>query len=148
VTRKRETLVPPTLVEHESGVRSLQAEAHGRPYVAHRTLAAAQADPQGIIVFEGDFGGQIYAVARASFVRCATDQLQTLLAEIDAAHWNEPDGARVCFESSSGRAGVAGGMGGGVVPAELWVHPKLNVSLEGVRAVLLGERVSISGQVV
>jgi hypothetical protein len=108
-------------------------------------LAEAQADPRGIVVFEGDFGGQIYAVARASFVRCAPERLQALLAEIDAVHWSEPDAARVYFESSQPGSGIAGGMGGGIVPAELWVHPKLNVPLEAVRAVLLGEKVSLCG---
>lgn len=65
----------PKLPKHESGVRSLVASSQDDEYVAFRSFADAQAAPDGVVVFEADYGGQVYAVARAQFVRCTEAQL-------------------------------------------------------------------------
>ena len=129
--------------KNESDVRSLMASAAGAEHVSHPTLREAQADAAGVVVLEGDYGGQIYLVAAASYVRCDEDQLRKLLAELDSLSWDDPDGADVYFESRPTGAGVAGGMGGGLVAPELWLHPKLSVSEAAVRGVLRGERASV-----
>lgn len=127
----------------ESDVRSLMADSAGVQHVSHRTLREAQADSAGVVIFEGDYGGQIYLVAAASYVRCDEDQLRKLLAELDGLAWDDPDGAGVYFESRPAGAGMAGGMGGGLVAPELWLHPKLSVSESAVRGVLRGESASV-----
>ena len=133
----------PKLPKHESGVRSLVASSHDDEYVAFRSLVEAQAASDGVVVFEGDYGGQIYAVARAQFVRCTEAQLLQLLSELDGMSWADPDGASVFFESLPVGAIVAGGMGGGVVAPEVWVHERLRSWEPAIRAVLQGERASI-----
>jgi hypothetical protein len=144
VARKRKLSEPSVAPEHESGVRSLIAQAHGEEHVAYRSLSEAKFDADGVVVFEGDYGGQIYLVARARFICCPESQLQKLLSELDALGWADPDGARVYFESLPVGAGVAGGMGGGTVAPEVWLHPKLTAHEAAVRGVLLGERASIN----
>ena len=65
----------PILPSHESGVRRMIADAAGHDYRAFRTLAEAQADSAGGVVFQGDEGGQIYLVCTATAVRCSEDDL-------------------------------------------------------------------------
>ena len=141
--RKRKKMDSSSLATHESGLRSLIARSKGEAYQAHPSLSEAQADPDGVVVFEGDDGGQIYAVARAAFVTCSESRLRVLLSELDALSWADPDSARLCFESLPIGSGVAGGMGGGIVTADLWVHPKLQQHEAGVRNVLRGRQSSI-----
>ena len=115
----------------------------GVAHISHACLADAKRDPEGIVVFEGDYGGQIYAVARASFVRCEESQLAILMAELDGLGWQDLEGAGVHFESQPIGSVVSGGMGGGQVASDVWVHPQLSVSECAVRAVLQGEARSV-----
>ena len=143
MARKRKSPQGSLVSDHESGVRSLIARARGEEHVAHRSLAEAKVDPNGVVVFEGDYGGQIYLVARANFVCCTEPQLETLLSELDALGWADAEGTRVYFESLPVGAGVAGGMGGSVVPTDVWLHSELKSHEAAVRDVLLGKRASI-----
>jgi len=52
-TRANEAIIP----EHESSVRRMMADAHRHPYHPLRSLAEAQAVPDGVVIFEGDWGG-------------------------------------------------------------------------------------------
>src|SRR5215472_14089137 len=115
----------PTLASHESGLRRLIADAAGHPYRSFQTLAEAQADPDGIVVFEGDDAGQIYLVCTAADVHCSEKDLRSLLEDIDSLEWNDATMAHVYFESLPVGSAVAGGMGGGRVVSGLWVHPRL-----------------------
>ncbi len=63
------------------------ADAHGRPYYPLRSLAEAQAAHDGMVIFEGDYGGQIYATCPASLVRCSEETLQGLLRDLDTVGW-------------------------------------------------------------
>jgi hypothetical protein len=133
--------LPPesALPEHESGVRRLVADANASEYHALASLAEARALSDAVAIFEGDFGGQIYVVAPIHCVQCEQQSLNRLLAELDALEWNEPAGASVFFERRAAGAGVAGGMGGGVVLQTVWVHERLKQHHSAVVAVLAGK---------
>ncbi len=124
------------------------ADASGAPYKAFKTLAETRRDPDGAAVFEGDHGGQIYAVFPASIVNCSEDILDRLLRDLDAIAWphNSPDMARVFYERRAVGRGVGGGMGGGQVTADGWVHRKFcERGLDAqIRAVVRGEREAIA----
>jgi hypothetical protein len=131
---------PDELPDHESGVRRMAADAAGRPYQALRSLVEAQAAVDGVVVLEGDYGGQIYVVVPAREVRCSEEALTQLLADIDEGEWADEGGARVYYERHALGASISGGMGGGTVAAPIWVHPKLNVAPISILEVLHGER--------
>ncbi len=122
------------------------AVAQGSKYVAYRSLNEARADADGVVVFEGDYGGQIYLVARASTVSCSEEVLQQLLSDLDVHAWSEPNGARLYYESLPVGATVAGGMGGGVVTTDVWVHERLRKFETAARAVLCGQRDRLKGR--
>src|SRR3989339_1650587 len=79
------------------------------------------------LVFEGDFGGQIYLTARldklgdgACFV--------LLLDKLDTAAWSTNDGdgkSWHLFLTDHPRRGVNGGMGGGRLRAGVWLHKEV-----------------------
>jgi hypothetical protein len=130
--------------DHESPVRRLYSDAHGLPYRALHSLDQAKACPDGVVVLEGDWGGQIYVVCPAKIVACDEATLKLLLQDLDALAWscNDGEGARVYFERAAPGTGVAGGMGGGIVTDEIWIHRKLqekNLAAK-IRSVILGER--------
>jgi hypothetical protein len=119
------------------------ADAAGRAYVAFRDLAEAQADPDGVVILEGDEGGQIYVVFPASAVRAPELALNQLLLDLDAIAWpGQPDMARITYERRSVGVGISGGMGGGVVEPNGWIHEEF-VRLgmeEEIRAVIDASR--------
>jgi hypothetical protein len=106
-------------------------------------LTEARTRPDVVAIFEGDYGGQIYAVARVSYIECGEERLRSLLGELDALGWDDPDGASLYFESSPAGCGIAGGMGGAEAPVDVWVHPELGIGELAIRAVLRGERESV-----
>jgi hypothetical protein len=126
----------------------MKAEASGEPYTSFESLDAARADPDGAVILEGDWGGQIYLAVPAPALSCTEQQLQRLLEDLDAIAWsvNDGDGARVVYERRSEGEGVAGGMGGGRVAHAGWVHPRLvEMGLEAeIRDVLQGVRERLS----
>jgi hypothetical protein len=113
-------LVPP----YESAVRRLAADAAGVPYRALRSLSDAQSFEDGVVVFEGDLGGQVYAVFPAHEVRCSEDALRELLADLDARARSSPvpGDADLYFERHPMGSAIAGGAGGGVVLPGGWVN--------------------------
>jgi len=117
----------------------MMADAQGKPYVAFESLAAAQAVSDGVVVLEGDYGGQIYMVVPARHVQCGEAELQALLSELDAHAWRDPAGARVYYEQRPLGAGIGGGMGGGQVIDGVWVHPELRHFEATATAVVRGE---------
>jgi hypothetical protein len=130
----------------KSPLRELMAEAGASSYHSLSSLADAQADPHGIAVFEGDDGGQIYLVCPARFIRCSEQILHQLLLDLDEdeIEWpgNDPSTRRIYFESRPPGQGIPGGMGGGKVADEIWIHPRLvqNRFADLIIAVLTGKR--------
>jgi hypothetical protein len=113
-----------------------------------RSLAEAQATSDGVVVFEGDYGGQIYLTCPASMVRCDESSLQTLLTDIDTLAFRDPPSARIYYERHAVSTGIWGGMGGGIVTGSLWVHPRLEAEhpkiVAGVSEVLAARRARLS----
>src|SRR5262245_2870447 len=103
----------------------MTSDARGVSYRAFASLAEAKESSDGVAVLEGDWGGQVYVVARAASIQCSESALQGLLAELDALNWREPEGARVYYEEHRIGVGISGGMGGGTVAPEVWVHGRL-----------------------
>lgn len=121
-------------------VRSMRAAAAGRPYVSFSTLAEA-AGNGGVVDLEGDEGGQIYLTCSAAMVKCGEDSLRKVLMYLDERAWNDPSSAHIYYEKLDVGEGVAGGMGGGLVTEDIWIHSNLmNAGLmRAVRSFLRGE---------
>src|SRR5450432_1888588 len=112
------------LPDHESGVRRMVSDAKGIPYQAVHSLVEAKSFNDGIVVLEGDDGGQIYVVCPASLVLCSAETMHALLHDLDAIAWprNDSNSARVFYERLPVGAPVFGGMGGGIVLEDAWIH--------------------------
>ena len=119
------TLELGVIASHESAVRSMVSESSGVPYVALHSLDEARAVLDSVVIFEGDYGGQIYLTVPAAFVTIDEASLRELLRRIDATEWHDEDGAGLHFEILPAGAGVAGGMGGGQAAEGLWLHSDL-----------------------
>jgi hypothetical protein len=65
-------------------------------------LSEAKADPEGVVILEGDYGGQIYVVVQAEQVLCSQKTLSWLLHDLDRISWpgSYDDSARIVFERS------------------------------------------------
>ena len=126
--------------EHESALRRMMADAQGQPYAALRSLSDAKGATDGVVILEGDDGGQNYAVVRAANVKCTEETLQLLLRDLDAQEWNDPSMAHIVYERRSIGEGVGGGMGGGAVREGLWVHDRLRHLKDRIESVLSCER--------
>ena len=128
--------------EHESAVRRMVADARGESYEALRSLADANASEGSTAVMEGDYGGSIYLTCPASLVRCDEATLRQLLLDLDEHDWNDPEGVGLYYERAPIGTGIAGGSGGGVVTAGIWLHPELEAKglRAAVEAVIAGER--------
>jgi hypothetical protein len=104
------------------------------------SLAAARESEQGVVILEGDYGGQIYLVAPAAQVECSEGALLRLLRDLDEIAWpgGEPEASAVRYEKLPVGATVPGGMGGGKVEAGVWIHPELGEHAAAIREVLAG----------
>jgi hypothetical protein len=136
--------------DHASPLRGLMAEALGGGYVSFASLAEARAQADGAVILEGDDGGQLYVAFPASTVSCSERSLEILLRDLDAISWpgNDENMARVVYERRAIGDGVSGGMGGGVITQNGWVHPALaalGIEVE-IRSVLNGARERLSVQ--
>jgi hypothetical protein len=136
--------LPDDLEPHESGVRKLVAETHGESYRALASLDEARQHEDAYVGFEGDDGGQIYAVFPVAAVQCEEATLRRLLADLDSIAWprNDPDSARVFYERHPAGHGITGGKGGGLAKADGWVHhefEELRVA-DQIRDVISGTR--------
>lgn len=135
------------LPEHESGVRRLVSDARGMPYHLLRSLKEAKSSADGVVILEGDDGGQIYVVCPASLVKCSEEALNHLLRDLDTIAWphNDLHSARLFYEQLAVGSPVFGGMGGATVTEDIWIHQKfMEAGLdERIREVIKGQRSSI-----
>ena len=100
------------------------AESQGRTYRSYTSLAEASAN-NGVVILQGDDGGQIYLTCRAAKVKCSEIGLKKLLGFLDALSWKDASAAMIYFEDVPMNSGVSGGMGGGIAIDDVWLHPKL-----------------------
>jgi hypothetical protein len=119
------------------------ADSQDRQYRTFRSLLEAKSSPKSIAVFEGDYGGQIYVVARVSGISCSEPVLVSLLSELDSLEWKDPDGTGLYFEEAEIGQPIPGGMGGGGVIEDVWVHPRLQQYSSKIVGVLTGRRSSL-----
>ena len=121
-------------------VRSMMADGAGKPYLSFSSLAEAVAKG-GVVILEGDEGGQIYLTCPAALVKCGEDGLHRVLMYLDERAWDDRSSAHIYYEKLDEGGGVAGGMGGGLVTEDVWIHPNLmNKGLmPAVRAFIRGE---------
>lgn len=101
------------------------AEAEGVQHVRFDSLESAKANPDSVVIMEGDYGGQIYLTCPVRLVRCTQAVLKQLLNDIDDYRWCDPAGAGVYFELGKAGTRVAGGMGGGAIIDGVWLHEML-----------------------
>jgi hypothetical protein len=126
----------------ESKLRRIIADATGGKLKSVATLDAARGLDDAVVVMEGDDGGQLYLVCPARLACCSESVLLDLLKDLDALGWNDPRSTHLCYELREIGKGIAGGMGGGCVTGDLWLHPRLaDAELESeVRAVLAASK--------
>jgi hypothetical protein len=117
----------PVIPAHERPLGHMMHKAKGVPFEPLRSLDEARAYDDAYVIFQGDWGGQIYLTAPIAEVRCSMHDLEGLLKDLDESQWdcNEGDGANIFFERMSGVSGVPGGMGGGRIGRETWIHQNL-----------------------
>jgi hypothetical protein len=140
---------PEMIPDHESPVRHMLSAAHGTSFEALRSLDEARQAPDGVVVLEGDWGGQIYLVCPASLVGCSDAALKALLDDLDVIAWppdGEPEGRGIYYERHAIGEGIPGGMGGGVVTEGLWIHEEFEDTglRSAIEAVLIGDRARLS----
>jgi hypothetical protein len=107
---------------HKAAVRYIVEQDD---YVAYKTLAEARRGRSGCLVMQGDFGGTIYCTCPVQQIKCSLKHIKQLLTIIDTVYWSDPRGARIYFEDRRSGEGIVGGMGGGIVLDDIWVHPKI-----------------------
>jgi len=112
------------------------------PYQPLGSLAEARDVPDGVVVLEGDYGGQIYVVAPALRVECSEGALLLLLRDLDEIAWPgiDADASDLRFERLPAGSSVPGGMGGGRAEDDVWIHPDLARHADAIRDVLAGRR--------
>jgi hypothetical protein len=121
-------------------------EVSVRAFTILSSFKEAKEASDGAVVLEGDGGGQIYLTCPMRHVKCSEETLNKLLHEIDKLEWycNEGWGVRTYYRRAESGDGVWGGMGGGIVEDELWIHPDIcSVKTERIRNVINGESTSI-----
>lgn len=111
--------------EHHSPIRHILNETNGLPNNQFiDSFKKAVDTPAAYVIMEGDYGGQIYLSCPMKLVNCSEEILHTLLKDLDTIAWgcNEGEGQGLYYEKHFPGDGIGGGMGGGEVKEELWIH--------------------------
>lgn len=119
---------PKQIPEGHSPVRFIMSEKY--EYHPLKTFEAAKADPDGVAVFEGDYGGQIMMTIRMKHVKCSEDRLNQLLEDLNDIYWDGYEGAGLYYERIPVGGGVVGGMGGGAVVDGVWAHHRFEKKID------------------
>jgi hypothetical protein len=140
--KKSKIFSPKPSPPEERPLAAFQAEASGTANQPLSSLAEARQYEDGILILQGDDGGQIYVVARAIGVKCSMETIEQLLMDLDAIAWPENDASmrHIYYERRSIGTGIAGGMGGGIVSERPWIHDQFSQEAPAILAVLAGPR--------
>ena len=91
------------------------------------TLEEAKKHKNVYVIFEGYCGEIIYLTCPVNKVKCNDKELQELLKYIEENYWNDITYSRVYFEIvEDNQKNIDGGMGGGKLKDELWIHPEIS----------------------
>ena len=143
--RKPRVFSPEALPGWERPLAAFQSETSGAAYQPLSTLAEAKKHTDGIVILQGDDGGQIYVVARAIDVKCSTEALERLLVDLDEIAWpgNDPNSRCIYYERRALGSAIVGGMGGGSFSETPWIHKSFAKLAPTILAVLRGEHAKI-----
>ncbi len=114
---------PKEIPEGQSPVRFIMADKHS--FNPLKGFGEAKAHPDGVAIFEGDYGGQIMMTIRLKYVQCPEDRLKQILADLNDICWNGCEGSGLYYERMKVGEGVGGGMGGGCIVDGVWAHDRL-----------------------
>ena len=135
------------IADYERPLGSIMADTDGTPFLPLKSLSEAQGFSDGYAILQGDDGGEIYIVVPARLIRCSAEALEELLKDIDEIEWggNPRNMRSIYYERLEVGSFVAGGMGGGEVKDDPWVHERLVERGLGIRikSVLEGTRRSL-----
>lgn len=111
--------------DNASTPRYIVADQTGIPYINLNSLEEAKGFSDGVVIFEGDFGGVIYLVCIASLVKCSLLVLNQLLQDLDSLTWGKQNkGSAIFYERHQIGDLIAGGSGGGKVTNGIWLNPR------------------------
>ena len=134
---------PRKIPANRSLVRSVLSETNSdMNYKPLSGFEEAKNDPEGVAIFEADYGGQIMMTIRMKYVKCSERTLDLLLFDLNALAWGDADddkGTGLYYERLPVGGGVAGGMEGGSVVDGVWAHPRFEK--DGVDMTRLGQAV-------
>lgn len=84
-------------------------------------------------------------VCPMELVRCDREALANLLNDLDKIAWedNEGEGKGIYYEVKKEGEIVEGGMGGGLVTNNLWVHDEFKDIVEDIKQVIEGKKKTI-----
>jgi hypothetical protein len=105
---------------HHRPFEDVLAAKLGYTYIPYDSLDAARVDKDAIVILSGDDGGQVYLTCPVAKVECSESSLGTLLTEMGIFAWG--DGEDMYFERARPDRLVSGGMGGGPVEDDVWIH--------------------------
>jgi len=121
---------------NESAVRKMVADSKLENYTPFENLLEAKKYKEAYLIMEGDYGGQIYLTIPVEKIQCSEKNLFDLLNYLDDLSWKYSEGAKLFYEKIKEKTIVAGGMGGGVITSDLWVHSDLEVYKDEIYKIL------------
>lgn len=121
-----------------SPLRELIAKATESKYRGIDNLKVAKKGKNYYLIMEGDDGGQIYLTCPVRLIQCKESTLKKLLEIIDAYQWpgNSNDMRRIIYEPKD-NGSIAGGMGGGVLLENLWVHEEIKFPQNLIKKIII-----------
>jgi hypothetical protein len=106
-----------------SRLRRLMTESQGHQTPIYLSWEEARNDPDAAVVISGDDGGTVYLTVPLRLVHCSAQAIAQFATELDATAWNDPTALEVTVEHLPVGSSVPGGMCGGLVVDDVWLHP-------------------------
>jgi len=112
------------LSDRERPLGRFMADVHATALRPLTSFAEAKEVQDGVVILQGDDGGQVYVARSASLVSCSESTLEQLLVDLDELAWprNDVDMRRIYYGQLPAGSGIPGGMGGGRITDVPWVH--------------------------
>jgi hypothetical protein len=107
-----------TVPEHARVCGVIEEKSSGIPYTPLKNLEEAKNHPDSVIIFEGDYGGIIYATIPVSMIKCSEEELESVLEILGEGE----EGNAIFYERKAIGEPVPGGLGGGLIIDGLWIH--------------------------